>query len=294
MKYRADKLRNYKITKLQNSSRGYILITMMLFITLLAIAALAVLPELSQQIKRDREDEMRHRGTQYMRAIQKYYKKFGRYPSRIEELENTNQFRFLRKRYKDPLFPDKDFKLVHAGDPALNMLGLGGVGQGLPQLPGQGGKPGAANAAQLTGLLQQQQQSVSTTTPPGDDSENSDAKADAKADAKSASSSSDSGSAPGGQVFGGGPILGVVSTSKQISVREFNRKNHYNDWIFIYDPSADRGGLLEGPVEPDLNKSQGIAPVPGAAPGPPNAGPSPVGQPPAPGPPATQEPPDEQ
>ena len=55
------------------------------------------------EIKRDREEEMIHRGVQYSRAIRAYYKKFGRYPTKIEDLENTNNLRFLRKRYKDPL-----------------------------------------------------------------------------------------------------------------------------------------------------------------------------------------------
>src|SRR5881397_1400926 len=131
------KLRNYKITKSQVGSRGYILITLMLFITLLAMAAVAVLPEMVHQIQRDREEEMIHRAVGYSRAIRKYYKKFGRYPARIEELENTNQMRFLRKRYQDPI-TGKDFKLVHLGDPALSSLGLGGIGQGVGQLPGQG------------------------------------------------------------------------------------------------------------------------------------------------------------
>src|SRR5207248_1929301 len=56
----------------------------------------------------------------------------------------------------------------------------------------------------------------------------------------------------GGQVFGGGPIVGVASTSKKQSIREFNKKNHYNDWQFIYDPSSDRGGLLSTPAQPAL------------------------------------------
>src|SRR5947208_216842 len=132
MRHRADKLQN---CQLRNSSRGYILITLMLFMTLIAMAALAILPDMVQQLKRDREEEMVHRGTEYMRAIKKYYKKFGRYPSLIEELENTNQQRFLRKRFKDPMLQgDKDFKLIHVGDPALNMLGMGGIGSG-PGMP---------------------------------------------------------------------------------------------------------------------------------------------------------------
>ena len=45
-------------------------------------------------MKRDREEEMIHRGTEYARAVKKYYKKFGRYPANLEQLENTNQIRF--------------------------------------------------------------------------------------------------------------------------------------------------------------------------------------------------------
>ena len=298
------------------ASRGYILITLMLFMALITMAALAVLPELVHQIQRDREEEMIHRGTEYMRAIKKYYKKFGRYPSRIEELENTNQMRFLRKRYKDPLVKgdkgDKDFKLVRVGDPSLNMLGMGGAGRtpGLGQPPGPGINPGIgqlpqgggpqfvaaqgggvqpagpddANAPQVTGLPGQQ--NSGTANAAGSGSGN----ADTQVDAKSAASSSDTTPAPGGQVFGGGPILGVASTSKAKSIREFNKKNHYNDWVFIYDPSSDRAGLLKGPVQPDANRGigglnqNGISPAQRG-----QSGPQPTGTPPG-----QQAPPDEQ
>ena len=303
------KLRNCKISKLQNRSRGYILITLMLFITLLAMAAVAVLPEIVQQIKRDREEEMIHRGTEYMRAIKKYYKKFGRYPSRLEELENSNQLRFLRKRYKDPLAKgDQDFKLVRVGDPALNSLGFGsvglgpgapqgttpGLGQGRGSNPGFVGAPGGgvrpagpedANASQVTGLPGQQ--GSGTPIPTGSDAASPDTKVVTKSD----SSSSDSEPAPGGQVFGGGPILGVASTSKAQTVREFDKKNHYNDWVFIYDPNSDRSGLLKGPLRSatstGLGGPTGVQPVP-------NAVPRQGGQPPQqPGPPQGQEPPEE-
>ena len=62
------------------------------------------------------------------------------------------------------------------------------------------------------------------------------------------SSNSNSSSGFNGPTFGGGPILGVASTSKAKSIRVFYDKNHYNDWLFIYVPQADRGGLLTGPV----------------------------------------------
>jgi hypothetical protein len=63
----------------------------------------------------------------------------------------------------------------------------------------------------------------------------------------------------------------VVSTSKKQSIREFNKKNHYKDWQFIYDPSSDRGGLLNTPAQPPLqgvpNQNQQPSGVPVLTPG---------------------------
>ena len=56
-------------------------------------------------------------------------------------------------------------------------------------------------------------------------------------------------------VFGGGPIVGVASTSKATTIREFNHKNHYNQWQFIYDPTMDRGGLITTPAQPALQSA---------------------------------------
>lgn len=284
----------------------------MLFMTLIAMAALAVLPDMVQQIKRDREEEMVHRGTEYMRAIKKYYKKFGRYPTRIEELENTNQQRFLRKRFKDPLGKaNQEFKLVHIGDPVLNNLGMGGIGAGqglnLNAGPGTGSRPGQglgqtgnqpnfvaaagggvrpagpddANTPQVTGLPGQQ--GSGTTPPAASDAENAEPAADAKSSGEES---------PGGQVFGGGPIVGVASTSKAKSIRVFNKKEHYNEWVFLYDPRLDRANvLLKGPVQPDATAGMGAGMnLGGSLPGQPGGNPTPTGRPA----PQQPQPPDEQ
>jgi hypothetical protein len=42
-----------------------------------------------------------------------------------------------------------------------------------------------------------------------------------------------------GPTFGGGPIVGVASTSTQRSIKVLNDKDHYNDWEFVYDPRLD-------------------------------------------------------
>ena len=77
------------------------------------------------------------------------------------------------------------------------------------------------------------------------------------------------GSGPfSGQTFGGGPIVGVVSTSEKDTIREFNKKNHYNQWQFIYDPGSDRGGLLNTPAQPPLqNAVQTVQPGAAVQPG---------------------------
>src|SRR5258708_12874499 len=98
------------------------LITLMLALALITIALLTVVPEIGQQIRRDREEEMRHRGTSYMRAIQHFYKKLGPYPMRVEELENTNNIRYLPNPHKDPMtkhpptHQHNNFNLLHHTD----------------------------------------------------------------------------------------------------------------------------------------------------------------------------------
>src|SRR5262252_10544399 len=313
------KLRNYPIQKLPDRQGGYILLTLMLFFTLLAIAALAVLPEVAQQIKRDREEEMIHRGAQYTRAIQHYYKKFGRYPTRIEELESANNLRFLRKRYKDPMHNDKEFKLLRLGDPALFAMGFSqGLGSvqaaaapglaqgnrpGMVGAPGGGVRaagPGDANLPQATGLptpgnAAQAVTQADTGGNGGEQTESSGDNSSSPSSTSPSSSTSTSASSPGlgGQVFGGGPIVGVVSNSKATSIREFNNKSHYNDWPFVYDPSIDRGGLLNAPTQPGMGQGFSSPGQAGTVPNQQPANSGPQGGPPS-GPPNPQTmPPDE-
>lgn len=127
---------------------GYVLITMLLMVSLMTIAALAVLPSFIFELKRDQEQEMIHRGVQYTRAVRAYYKKFGRYPTRLEDLDNTNNLRYLRKHYKDPL-TGQEFKLLHFGEPGLSLGGSfgGGVIPGANPVGAQTGANGAGGSA---------------------------------------------------------------------------------------------------------------------------------------------------
>jgi hypothetical protein len=234
----------------------------------------------------------------YSRAVKRYYKKFGRYPSRIEELESTNNMRFLRKRYKDPI-TGKDFKILHLSDV------MQARGTGLGQTPGQASNqsnPQGGNAFNpQVAIAFNSNAPQGGPTPPANAGDQNAQSGDSGAATNNPPGSSPTGglsqpSGPnpisgagganpgGGQMFGGGPILGVASTSKAKTIREFNDKKHYNEWLFIYDPVSDRGGLLNGPAQPNLNPGSQPGAQPGAQPGQvaPNAGSPPQGNPPQP------------
>src|ERR1700693_134896 len=135
-------------SKNRRGQDGYALLTLLLVMALMMIFAGAIVPSITFDIKRDREEEMIHRGVQYSRAIRAYYKKFGRYPTKIEDLENTNNLRFLRKRYKDPMNCKNskcaDFKLLHFGEVQVTLGGIGGP----PRAVSTGG-PGFSSPATL-------------------------------------------------------------------------------------------------------------------------------------------------
>ena len=122
---------------------GAMLLAVLFMMAMMVITAMAVAPAIIQQAKRDREEEMIHRGTEYARGIKKYYKRFGRYPANIEQLENTNNMRFIRKKFKDPLVQDGQWKLLHYGDLQSLVGGAGflvpGVGGVQPNQQGLGG-----------------------------------------------------------------------------------------------------------------------------------------------------------
>ena len=46
-------------------------------------------------------------------------------------------------------------------------------------------------------------------------------------------------------------VLPIMKPFKLAS-REFNKKDHYNQWQFVYDPSTNSGGLIMTPNQPPL------------------------------------------
>ena len=265
------------IRRRQRSRRedsGYMLLVLMLAVAVLMITMLGVARNYRRSILRDREVEMIHRGEQYERAVKRYYHKFGNYPASIEQLENTNKVRFLRKKYKDPMSPDGAWKLVHQTDVTLKAGGglmptsdAGGLGgsQTNPLQPNAGGSGGTTNGTpQSTDPSATGTSSSGTSNPAQDPGGSTGGTTGGTTSAFGGTTGSTVGGTTGATgpagssgngnnpVLGGGPVLGVVSKQKTEGIHSFGDKKKYNEWLFIYDPSQDKGQMLVGPYNPNM------------------------------------------
>jgi hypothetical protein len=81
----------------------------------IAIGLYLQLPRAAFESQREKEQLLIDHGEQYKRAIQLYYRKFSRYPAKLEDLENTGNIRFLRRRFIDPMTGKDEWRLVHMG-----------------------------------------------------------------------------------------------------------------------------------------------------------------------------------
>jgi len=226
-------LRSIKNRRSRRDS-GAMLLAVLFMMAMMVITALAIAPAFVMQVKRDREEEMIHRGTEYERAVRRFYRKFGRYPANIEQLENTNQLRFLRKRYSDPLTKDGQWKLLHYGD-VQALLGAAGFGiprltqgaqagvQGAnplnPQAGGAGtggvGDQGANTAAASAQLSAQQTGTGSGTLPQGFPQSTGDASQSTVGGSGVTAAPSGSGSGPAGGYYGSQSATGTAGQTGQ-------------------------------------------------------------------------------
>lgn len=92
---------------------GYALLFIFLTMAVIGILFYAAMPRVAFEAQRDQEQLLIDRGEQYKRAIQVYFRKFKKYPAKIEDLENTSGQRFLRQRYKDPMTGKDEWRPIH-------------------------------------------------------------------------------------------------------------------------------------------------------------------------------------
>jgi hypothetical protein len=163
----------------KESERGFALLLVFLLAAGIALMLYQQMPRVAFESERDKEQLLIDRGQQYKRAIQEFYVAFKRYPASIEELEHTNDKRFLRKRYVDPYTGKDEWRLIHTNgmmltdslvtkppagpldpnnpnkDQLASNLGAGGAGgasgvAGAPAMTGAGGQTVAGGLPPIT------------------------------------------------------------------------------------------------------------------------------------------------
>ncbi|MGD0294157.1 MAG: hypothetical protein ABSB30_09900 [Terracidiphilus sp.] len=255
------------IRRSRPSEQGYTLVAVIFLLALLTIALAVALPRIAKEIQRDRELETMQRGKQYIRGVRMYYKKFNAYPPNVDALvKPTNNIRFLRKRYADPTTGKEDWKPVRFGqNKAPTAMGFFGQPIGRTSIAGVG--PGAGG---LTGgsSISQQTPPTDPNAPPADQNNPS---------AASSATGPTSGATPGsttglsGQTFGGAGIIGFSPNSPKQSIMVYKKKNHYNEWEFVYDPIAEQmmqGGNIANKAGLQQNPTQNPVQNPGQTPSP--------------------------
>jgi len=104
--------------KRRRQDSGFAMLLVFLMAACIAITLYIEVPRVAFEAERQRELLLVDRGNQFKRAIQvfvtdKTNNPMRRYPATIDELENFNNHRYLRRRYKDPMTGKDEWRLVH-------------------------------------------------------------------------------------------------------------------------------------------------------------------------------------
>jgi type II secretory pathway pseudopilin PulG len=234
----------HKRAETSDGEAGFMLVFVVLMIALVLIALAVAAPVVARDLQRDKEVESAHRANEYVRAIRLYYRKNKTYPPSMDALENTNNVRYLRKQYVDPLTGKSDWRIIHVGENKTTVKGFFGEPLGGLNTSGAGANLGSAN-----GLLSNPGGSStgSTTTPSttvgggsplaagfaGATIGGSTTPGSTTPGSTTGSSSSSSGSGGIGQVMG----VGTSKTGE--SILNPNGQTTYDTWEFIYDPKIE-------------------------------------------------------
>jgi hypothetical protein len=104
-----------RMSRPRDPQSGFALLLIFAMASIVAISLYYSLPRASFEAQRDKEQTLIDRGEQYKRAIQLYVRKNKRWPAKVEDLENSNSIRYLRRRYVDPMTGKDEWRAVHVG-----------------------------------------------------------------------------------------------------------------------------------------------------------------------------------
>ncbi|HUZ95019.1 MAG TPA: type II secretion system protein [Edaphobacter sp.] len=243
----------------RESEQGFLLLGMVVVIFLILLVLAVAAPRAAHEMRREREVETVHRGNAYVRAIEVYYLKMGNYPTSIDQLEKTNNMRFLRKRYLDPMTGKDDWRVIHLGEAKTTVKGFFGKPLGGIESTSLGGSPGGAGStgsafgssgsSSTSGGLTSSFGSSSGSGSGGLTSSFGSSSSGAGSTGSSSPTGTSSGSS-GSSGIGGdsgigsaataGPIVGVGLTKTGNSIMTLNEQTTYDTWEFLYDPRIEQ------------------------------------------------------
>jgi len=260
-----------KIERQASSEDGYVLVAVIFMMVILILSLSVAIPKVREDIQRDRDQETMERGKQYIRAIQLYYRRYQAYPPNIDALVKTNNIRYLRKRYIDPTTGKDDWKPIMWGQNKTPMV-MGFFGQPMAAATGGGIGPSGgnglngANGTNTSGGLFNSgssstgSSSFGTSTTPAAGTGSTDQSqsgttggTDANGNPTGGTAGSTAGSSGSsnnptgnGSTFGGAGIIGFSPASPRQSIYVYKKKNHYNEWEFLYSPQQDQQQMAGG------------------------------------------------
>ena len=254
---------------------GFMLLTALVMVFLVLLVLSIAAPRMARAIQRDREIESQHRAEQYVRAVRIFYLKFKRYPTSIEQLEKTNNQRFLRQRYVDPLTGKDDWRLIHVGENQTTVKGffgddLPGLATGLGSAAGMassmgssttgGGSafnnsgtssPGGSSAfgggnttgSAFGGTNTPGQITNSTFGQPGQAGNGTGTGATTGTGGTGSTAGTNGIASQDATSFtgsGGAPIIGIGSAKSGEAMLVVNEQTTYETWEFLYDPRIEQ------------------------------------------------------
>jgi type II secretory pathway pseudopilin PulG len=187
-------------------------------LAVMAVVLSVAMPTWSHMIRREKEEELIFRGTQYARAINQYQRKFAN--ASPQNLDVLIEQRMLRKKFRDPFSTTKEgeFQMLYLSrgsgpqGPGAGMgagsTGTGGRGLGAGPQTGTGTGLGSSTGTGL-GTGTGTSPSMYSTTPSGG-------------------------------------IVGVASKNTGTSIKIYKEKTKYNEWQFVGLEQSSRGGSPSG------------------------------------------------
>ncbi len=201
--------------------RGFAMAGLLVSLSVMGLMMAMALPVWSVAAKREREAELIFRGEQYARAIELYQRKVA--GAFPADLDMLVEQRYLRRIYEDPMTEDGEFQLILQA-----------------QMAQAGGTPEtAATPGQQVGRIPETGGDGAQPLGFGE-------------------ISSGPGTAPSGAQGG---IVGVVSKSTEESLKQYNGRERYNEWVFMpVQAAAQPGGGAAAPgAQPFAQPGQGGA-----------------------------------